>query len=87
MKFLITYLIIINALGLLFMITDKHQAVKNQYRIPEALLFLTSFFGGSFGCLLGMRLAHHKTRKPLFALGIPILLLIQFAILFTYIKK
>ena len=87
MKILTTYLIIINALGLLFMIADKRRAIKNRYRIPEAVLILVAVSGGSLGSLVGMRLAHHKTRKPMFALGIPIIVLIQIVTLILYIKN
>ena len=87
MKIFTTYLIIINALGLLFMITDKRRAIKNKYRMPEAVLMLVAMSGGSLGCLVGMLLAHHKTKKPLFALGIPIFLLLHIFVLFLCIKN
>lgn len=71
---LICYLILINALSFVLMLADKHRAQKKRWRIPEAVLLITAIMGGSAGALVGMRLARHKTRKPLFALGIPLLL-------------
>lgn len=85
MKPLLLYLLIINALTFLLMLADKHKAIKNQYRIPEVVLFLSALTGGSFGCLLGMYTAHHKTRKPSFAIGIPLILLGQILLVNIYI--
>ena len=33
--------------------------------------------GGSVGAILGMRFFHHKTRKAKFAIGVPVILLVQ----------
>lgn len=73
MTILYCYLLLINALGFIFMLLDKQRAVKNMWRIPERILLLIAFLGGSVGSLMGMRLIHHKTNKPLFSIGIPIL--------------
>ena len=32
---------------------------------------------GSVGAILGMRFFHHKTRKAKFAIGVPVILLVQ----------
>ena len=80
MKTLFIYLIIINAAGLLLMLGDKGRAKEKLRRIPEAALWCCALIGGSLGCLWGMYIGHHKTRKPLFAIGMPILLLLQIAV-------
>ena len=77
MKPLIIYLLTIKALGLLLMLIDKRKAQKKRWRIPEAVLLGVAIFGGSLGSLWGMHIAHHKTRKPLFFLGIPVIIFIQ----------
>ena len=66
------------------MLTDKQKAIKNQYRIPEVVLFSSAFMGGSAGCLLGMYTAHHKTRKPTFFIGIPLILFGQIVLICMY---
>lgn len=71
------YLIVINLAGFLSMALDKRKARRNKWRIPEATLFLFAIFGGSVGCLLGMNVFHHKTMKPKFYIGIPIILGVQ----------
>lgn len=59
------------------MLADKHKAKKSLQRTPERTLFLVAVLGGSIGSLLGMYLFRHKTRKPKFALGIPLILAVQ----------
>ena len=74
---LIVYLLLINALEFLLMHIDKQRAKKYQWRIPEFTLLLIAAFGGSLGCMLGMKLCHHKTRHWEFSIGVPIILSIQ----------
>lgn len=59
---------------------DKQKARRGQRRIPEATLLWLALLGGGGGAMLGMRLAHHKTRKPAFAWGIPLMLAGQIAL-------
>lgn len=74
------YLAIINIAAFAMFGTDKAAARKNRRRIPEKRLFLVSAAGGSLGALIGMRVWHHKTKHASFAIGIPLLLLINMAI-------
>lgn len=74
---LLFYLVTINALGFLIMLTDKEKAKKRLWRIPEATLLTVAALGGSIGCLAGMKVFHHKTRKPKFYIGIPVILALQ----------
>ena len=71
------YLLIINALGFLIMLVDKEKAKKHLWRIPESTLLTVAALGGSIGCYAGMRLFHHKTRKPKFYIGIPVIFAVQ----------
>lgn len=80
MKYLLIYLLIINALGFVLMTADKHRAKNHLWRIPERVLLLTAAAGGSAGCLAGMYTSHHKTRKPKFSLGVPALLALHIAL-------
>lgn len=79
MKYLILYFLIINALGFLLMLVDKHKARKNKWRIPEATLMGVAALGGSIGSLLGMYTVRHKTKHPKFTIGIPLILIVQLA--------
>ncbi len=81
MKPLLIYLLLINAVGLVLMLTDKHKAKNNLWRIPERVLLWVAFFGGSLGSLLGMYIARHKTKHLVFNLLIPVFLLIHSVLL------
>lgn len=80
MKFLIAYLVIINATGFLFMLIDKRKAQKNLWRIPERTLLGIAICGGSLGTLLGMNMFRHKTKHLKFSLGVPLILAVQIII-------
>lgn len=77
MKYLSIYLLLINAIGLLIMRSDKRKAIKNAWRIPESTLLAVAALGGSVGCLLGMQLFRHKTKHPKFTVGVPLILALQ----------
>ena len=77
MKYFLYYLLIINALGFLLMLTDKLLAKANRTRIRERTLFLVAMVGGSVGSLLGMYIFRHKTLHLQFTLGIPLILALQ----------
>jgi len=79
-KFILLYLLIINAIGFLLMLADKQKARKNLWRIPESTLFTAAAFGGSIGCLIGMYTVRHKTKHWTFVLGMPAILLVQVAL-------
>lgn len=76
---LILYFLTINALGFLLMLVDKHKARKNRWRIPEATLMGVAALGGSIGSLIGMYNVRHKTKHLKFAIGIPLILILQLA--------
>ena len=63
---------------------DKSKAIKHKRRIRESTLLGLSFFGGAAGGLLGMCVFRHKTRKPYFLYGLPLMLLIQTLIIYLY---
>ncbi|TJX15416.1 DUF1294 domain-containing protein [Tissierella creatinini] len=78
MDLLIDYLIFINIATFLIFAVDKKRAQRGKWRVPEAWLFGLSFIGGSLGGLLSMKIMRHKTKKISFAIGMPILLIINF---------
>lgn len=74
MKYLIGYLVIINAAAFLLMRADKEKARRGDWRIPERTLLGCAVLGGSLGAIAGMRLFRHKTRHAKFYLGLPLIL-------------
>lgn len=77
MKYLLIYLLLINALGFLLMLIDKWKARHHRWRIPEATLMGVAALGGSVGSLLGMYAVRHKTKHIKFTVGIPVILVVQ----------
>ncbi len=73
--YVIVYLIIINIAAFAEFGIDKHKAQKGQWRISEKELLFLAFIGGSMGALLGMKYFRHKTRKPAFSTGLPLILI------------
>lgn len=78
---LVIYFASINILGFTMMGIDKYKAKKRAFRIPEATLFIVAIIGGSIGSILGMYTFHHKTRHWYFVYGMPIILLLQIAVI------
>ena len=87
MEFLIPYLMIVNALGLLLMLADKQKARKKRWRIPEATLMGVAAIGGSAGVFLGMYLFRHKTLHPKFTVGVPLLLMLHGILIFLFLRQ
>lgn len=82
MKFLYIYLIIINLIAVIVTIHDKRAAVKGTWRVKENTLLLISALGGSPAMYLTMLLIRHKTRKPKFMVGIPLILIVELIIIY-----
>ena len=80
MKYLLAYLVIINAAGFLIMLIDKRKAQKNLWRIPERTIMSVAVCGGSVGVLLGMYAFRHKTKHLKFTIGVPLILSVQILI-------
>ena len=87
MDILITYLLIINALGFLLMRIDKQKAIRGRWRIPEATLLGAAFLGGSLGCMWGMYAVRHKTKHLKFSLGLPVIFAVQVLLLVFLVEK
>ena len=80
-------LLIQNLNTLLLFKIDKFNSKNNYRRIPEKLLLICAFFGGSIGAFIGMyAYEKHKTNKWYFRYGIPFFMIIQL-FLFIYLRK
>ena len=80
--FLLIYLIIFNVIAVLLTVFDKLRAIHHGRRVREATLLLVAALGGSPAMLVFMLMIRHKTRKPKFMVGIPLILLVQIAVAF-----
>ena len=81
---LVVYLVFVNIAAFGMYGIDKQKAIRKQWRIPEAQLIFLAVIGGSVGALAGMKVFHHKTRKPKFKTGVPAILIIQLIIYFLF---
>lgn len=75
------YLAAVNLIGFALMGIDKRRAIKRAFRIPEATLFSVALLGGSIGSTLGMFLFRHKTKHWYFVIGMPIIIVLQIALI------
>ena len=74
------YLLAINIVSFFLYGIDKYKAKKNKWRISEATLLMIAVIGGSIGAWAGMRLWHHKTMHKKFKYGIPLIIIMQIAL-------
>lgn len=77
MRNIIIYVCVINVIAFLMYGLDKVKAKRRQWRIPESTLLGVAVIGGSIGAFLGMQIFHHKTKKPKFYIGIPVIFILQ----------
>lgn len=80
-KLLIIYLALINLVGFVSMGRDKRSAAARRARTPERRLLAYAWLGGSLGSIFGMAVFRHKTRHLKFRLGLPLILILQLAII------
>ena len=77
---LVYWLILVNLTAFILYGMDKSYAKKGARRIPERTLLFWAWIGGSIGAFLGMKIFHHKTLKPKFAVTVPLLMVLEFVI-------
>ncbi len=83
LKILLIYLGVISLLSVIVCIYDKVISKRNnvKLRIPEKSLLIWSALGGSVAMFACMLLIRHKTKHAKFMIGIPVIMVIQAAIL------
>lgn len=87
MQYIIYGLLALNLITFFLYGIDKWKAIHHKWRIPEhTLLGLAAAFS-SAGALLGMLLFHHKTQKPKFRYGVPVMLIIQAILIILFLKS
>ena len=80
MNIILYYLLAINIASFFLYGIDKYKAKKGRWRISEATLLLMGVIGGSIGAWGGMRIWHHKTMHKKFKYGIPLIIIMQIAL-------
>lgn len=87
LHFIIAYLLLVNVATFFTYGIDKYKAKKGKWRISEATLLLMAFLGGSIGAWLGMKAFHHKTMHKKFYIGVPVIIILQIAIMVWFADK
>ena len=83
-KILLIYLVAINVITFIAFAYDKRQAKRQAWRVKEATLLFLCAAGGTVGGLAAMNACRHKTKKPAFYIGIPVILACH-AIILSYL--
>ena len=86
-NFILVYAAVMSLIAFAAFGIDKFKAKTNRWRIRERTLFLLALFGGGIGAFLGMKVFHHKTRNKQFAVGLPVIMIIQTVLLLFLIQK
>lgn len=74
---LLIYLAVISIVAIVVTVLDKLRAKRHGWRVKESTLLIISALGGSAAMYITMLMIRHKTRKPKFMLGIPVIMLVQ----------
>ncbi|MCR4620085.1 MAG: DUF1294 domain-containing protein [Paludibacteraceae bacterium] len=80
------YLIGVNVLTFFVYGIDKWKAKHSKWRISEVSLLGLTILGGSVGAGLGMKVWHHKTMHKRFKYGVPLIMVVQIAVLLILAK-
>lgn len=83
---LVIYFFIINLFAIFLMKYDKVKAINNQYRVSEKTLFLIALILGGIGIYIGMYLFRHKTKHVKFAVGIPLIIILNILTIYYLIS-
>ena len=78
------YLLAINVVTFFVYGIDKWKARHKRWRVSEAALLVLAVLGGSVGAWLGMYVWRHKTQHKKFKYGVPLILLAQVALIFSF---
>ena len=76
------YLLAVSLIAMFVTMYDKALAVKHKRRIRERTLFIWSALGGSVAMYLTMLAIRHKTLHKRFMIGIPLIFLLQVALVY-----
>lgn len=77
------YVAVISLLSIIVCIYDKKISKRNnvKLRVPEKSLFIWSAVGGSVAMFVTMLLIRHKTKHASFMIGIPVIIILQAALI------
>ena len=82
-KILLAYIAVMSLISIVICIYDKKISKRGdvKLRIPEKSLFIWSALGGSLAMFITMKLIRHKTKHVSFMVGIPVIFILQVALI------
>lgn len=81
------YLAVLSLVSVIVCIADKRRSkIAGKRRVPERTLLVLSALGGSAAMLVTMLLIRHKTRHPKFMIGIPAIIVAQYAVVWAVVN-
>lgn len=83
----IVYFSLVSLSAIVLTVADKLLAKKNGRRVPEKVLFIFAFLGGAVAEFITMKIIRHKTLHKKFMLGLPAIIIVQFAVIVLIILK
>lgn len=84
-KLFAIYIAAISVISIITTISDKRKAIRGKFRVPDKTLIFLAALGGSAAMFVTMRIIRHKTSRPKFMIGIPIIFILQILALFFII--
>lgn len=80
---------LINIIAFSIMAYDKRLSRQggDTERVPEGMIFFIAAAFGGIGVYLGMLSFRHKTRKWYFQIGVPLLILQNFAVVYIVLER
>ena len=78
---------LISLIAVIVTVADKIKAKRGRWRVPEATLMGISVLGGSVAMLVTMIMIRHKTKHMKFMIGIPLIIILQAALIFFVLTK
>ncbi len=85
--YILLYIAVVSLISVIVCIYDKKAAIRDKRRISEKALFTLSFLGGATAMYITMRAIRHKTLHKRFMIGLPLIIILQIALLYLFIDK
>lgn len=75
------YVALISVLSVGMILLDIRAARVRAIRVPEIVLLLTAFLGGSVSMYITMLITKYKMQYPKFRIGIPVIFVLQICLM------
>lgn len=80
-EYLMIAAVFMSVISFILMGVDKFLAKKEMWRISEKTLMLSALLMGAVGAYIGMYTFRHKTKHKKFTIGVPLLIILNIAVI------